>query len=175
MEDILSNYKRIYLPGHSYFFTVVTANRDNLFSEDKNVQLFKAALRYVILRKPFKIEAICILPDHLHCIWSMQDDCDHSVRWQMIKTYFTRQYRYNNPEFKNNKIWQPRYWDHMIRDQDDLHRHVDYIHYNPVKHGLVGSVKDWRYSTFRKFYALGHYDANWGDGEPESVVDLHYE
>ena len=171
----MSNYKRIYLPGRSYFFTVVTANRWDLFSKEKNVQLFKAALRYVQMRKPFKIEAICILPDHLHCIWIMQDDCNYSVRWQMVKTHFSRQFRFENPGFKQNKIWQPRYWEHMIRNQDDLHRHIDYIHYNPVKHGLVKSVKDWRYSSFCKFCEQGWYEGGWGDGEPKSVVSLHYE
>ncbi len=77
----MSSYKRVYLPGHSYFFTVVTANRKNLFAEDKNVQLLKAAFRYVQSRKYFKIEAICILPDHLHCMWSMPEDCNYSIRW----------------------------------------------------------------------------------------------
>ena len=124
----MSNYNRIYLSGFSYFFTVVTYHRCNLFSVDENVQLLKASFRYVQSRKPFKIVAISILPDHLHCIWTMPGDCNHSVRWQMIKTQFTRQFRYQSPEFKQNKIWQPRYWDHMIRNQDDLHRHIDYIH-----------------------------------------------
>ena len=171
----MSNYKRIYLPGHSYFFTVVTHNRCNLFAVDENVQLFKAALRYVQLRKPFKIEAICILSDHLHCIWTLQDDCNHSVRWQMVKTHFSRQFRFQNPDFKQNKIWQPRYWEHMIRNQDDLHRHIDYIHYNPVKHGLVKSVKDWRYSSFCKFYEQGYYEDSWGNSEPDTVIGLHCE
>lgn len=171
----MSNYKRVYLHGRSYFFTVVTANRCNLFTEEKNIQLLKAALRYVRLRKPFKIEAICVLPDHLHCIWTMQDDSNHSVRWQMVKTYFSRQFRFQNPGIEQNKIWQPRYWEHMIRNQDDLHRHIDYIHYNPVKHGLVGSVKDWRYSSFCRFCEQGWYEGGWGDDEPDTIIDLHCE
>ena len=171
----MSNYKRAYLPNHSYFFTVVTANRSPVFAEDKNIQLLRTAFRDVRLRKPFTIEAICVLPDHMHCIWTMQNDCNYSIRWQMIKTYFSRRYRHQHPELKQTKIWQPRYWEHVIRDQDDFNKHVDYIHYNPVKHGLIKSVKDWRYSSFRKFYAQGYYDAGWGDGEPISIFGMQCE
>jgi putative transposase len=105
----------------------------------------------------------------------MSDDCDYSVCWQMHKTQFTRQYRHQNSGLKRSKIWQPRYWEHMIRSQDDLYRHIDYIHYNPVKHGLVISVKDWRYSSFNKFYMRGYYEKGWGDIEPNSVIDMCYE
>ena len=168
----MSSYKRIYLPNNSYFFTVVTANRKALFAEDKNVQLLKTAFRYVQSRKPFKIDAICILPDHLHCIWTMQDDCNYSIRWQMIKTDFSRRYRHQNREPKQAKIWQSRYWEHVIRDQDDFDKHVDYVHYNPVKHGLVKSVKDWSYSSFNKYVTKGYYNSGWGDFEPDSIVGM---
>ena len=168
----MSRYKRIYLSGHSYFFTVVTANRKALFAEDENVQLLKTAFRYVQSRKPFKIEAICILPDHLHCIWTMQDDSNYSIRWQMIKTDFSRRYRHQNKEQKQAKIWQSRYWEHVIRDQVDFDKHVDYVHYNPVKHGLVKSVKDWSYSSFNKYVTKGYYDSAWGDCEPDSTVGM---
>ena len=154
---------------------MVTANRKPLFAEDENVQLLKAAFRYVQSCKPFKIEAICVLPDHLHCIWTMQDDCNYSMRWQMIKTHFSRRYRNQRPEFKQSKIWQPRYWEHVVRDQDDFDKHVDYVHYNPVKHGLVKSVKDWRYSSFGKFYEQGFYEEGWGDDKPNTIIGLHCE
>lgn len=171
----MSHYKRIYLPNHSYFFTVVTHNRNKLFAIDKNVQLLKAALRYVQLRKPFTIDAICILPDHLHCIWTLQDDCNHSVRWQMIKTQFTRQLRSKNPDRQKSKVWQPRYWEHLIRNQGDLQNHIDYIHYNPVKHGLVTAVKDWSYSSFNNYSKQGFYDSDWGNSEPNLIVGIHHE
>ena len=171
----MSNYKRIYFSNRSYFFTVVTHNRIKLFAEDKNVQLLKSAFRCVLSRKPFKIEAICILPDHLHCIWTMTEDSNYSIRWQMIKTNFSRQHRCQNPEFKQKKLWQPRFWEHVIRDKDDMHRHIDYIHYNPVKHGLVESVGDWRYCSFVKFQDQGFYEKGWGESEPESVVGLQLE
>ena len=171
----MSNYKRVYLPNHSYFFTVVTANRNDIFAENKNVDLLKSAFRYVQSRKYFNIDAICILPDHLHCIWTMQDDCNHSVRWQMIKTSFTREYRKQNPEQKHRSIWQPRYWEHTIRDLEDWQRHIDYPHYNPVKHGLVESVNDWYYSSFDKYYKQGYYEKNWGNSEPVTVSGLSCE
>ena len=103
----MSRYKRIYLPNHYYFFTVVTAKRNPLFAGDKNVRLLKAAFRYVRLRRSFKTEAICIMPDHLHCIWKMSDDCNYSMRWQMIKTYFSRRFRHQNPGLKQTEIWRP--------------------------------------------------------------------
>jgi len=171
----MSNYKRVCLPNHSYFFTVVTANRQPLFSKDKNVQLLKSAFRDVQSRKPFKTEAICVLPEHLHCIWTMLDDCNYSIRWQVVKTYFSRQYRFHNPELKRIQIWQPRYWEHTIHDQDDFDKHVDYIHYNPVKHGLVNAVGDWPYSTYRKFLSRGYYDDGWGSNEPVSIAGMQCE
>lgn len=171
----MSNYKRIYLPNHSYFFTVVTANRKPIFAEDENVQLMKAAFRYVQLRKPFKMEAICILPDHLHCIWTMEDDCNYPMRWQMIKTHFSRRYRHQHPELRQFKIWQPRYWEHVIRDEDDWQRHLDYLHYNPVKHGLVEAVTNWHYSSFNKYVTKGYYDVSWGDSEPDTIAGLDCE
>ena len=105
----------------------------------------------------------------------MRDDCNHSVRWQMIKTSFTRQFRLQNPELKHRCIWQPRYWDHVIRDLSDWQRHIDYLHYNPVKHGLVESVKDWRYSSFAEYDRQGYYEDGWGSSEPASIDGLYFE
>ncbi len=171
----MSKYKRIYLPNRSYFFTVVTYNRNKLFSNERNIQLLKNAFRYVQQRKPFKIDAICILPDHFHCIWTMTGDSNYSIRWQMIKTDFSRQYRHKKPEIKQKKLWQPRFWEHVLRDQDDFHRHIDYIHYNPVKHGLVESAGKWRYSSFGEFFEQDYYDDGWGDVEPSTIANMHCE
>jgi len=171
----MSNFKRIYLPNRSYFFTLVTADRQPLFAEKNNIQLLNAAFHYVQARKPYRTEAICILPDHLHCIWTLQHDCNYSIRWQMIKTHFSRRYRNQYPELKQKKIWQPRYWEHTIRDQKDFDKHFDYIHYNPVKHSLVKSVKDWQFSSFTKFHGQGFYDDDWGSAEPGSIVGMHCE
>ena len=171
----MSNYKRIYLSDCYHFFTVVTANRKAIFAKDENVQLLREAFLYVQSRKPFKIEAICVLPDHLHCIWKLQGDIDFSTRWQMVKTYFSRQIRLRNARFKNIQIWQPRFWEHVIRDNNDFNKHLDYIHYNPVKHGLVNNVDDWPYSSYSKFCDLGYYAKNWGQCEPKSLSGLQLE
>jgi putative transposase len=151
---------------------VVTASRKPLFAEDINVELLKSAFRYTQSRKQFKINAICVLPDHLHCLWTMPDDSDYSIRWQMIKTCFSRQYRRLNPESCKAQIWQPRFWEHVIRDQDDFDKHLDYIHFNPVKHGLVDSVSEWQYSSFRKFKEQGFYENGWGKHESASISGM---
>ncbi|HEB81352.1 MAG TPA: transposase [Gammaproteobacteria bacterium] len=171
----MSNYKRCYLPDHSYFFTVVTANRCPLFAEKNNVALLRAAIRYVKTRKPFVVEAICVLPDHIHCIWTLTEDSDYSTRWQVLKTYFSRQYRRYCPQMKTVQIWQPRYWEHAIRNQGDFDRHLDYIHYNPVKHGYVSSACQWPYSSYGRYLEKGHYDADWGCVEPAGIAGMDFE
>lgn len=139
------------------------------------MELLKAAFRYVLSRKPFKFEAICVLPDHMHCIWTMQNDCNYSIRWQMIKMHFSRLYRQQHPDYQKKSIWQPRYWEHVIRNQRDFDKRLDYLHFNPVKHGLVESVNDWPYSSYSKYLAKGYYESAWGDVEPESIMGLSYE
>ncbi|MDN5865081.1 MAG: hypothetical protein L0I62_07690 [Gammaproteobacteria bacterium] len=101
-----------------------------------------------------------VLPDHLHCIWQFDGtDVDYSLRWQMIKSRFARM----SPRLPK-PIWQPRCWEHMIRDEKDLHRHIDYIHNNPVKHGYVASSMTWSWSSFGNFVSKGWYDSDWGAG-----------
>ena len=170
----MSNYKRLYLSGRCYFFTVVTAGRKELFADAANIALLRASFRYVMQRRRFQIDAVCVLPDHIHCICMFPHDANHSVRWQMIKTCFTRLYRQQFPEDKST-LWQPRYWEHLIRDEEDLARHLDYIHYNPVKHGLVENVSDWPFSSFQKYRKLGYYDHGWGEYEPESIDSMQLE
>jgi len=121
------------------------------------------------------MQAAVILPDHIHCIWNMNKDVNYSIRWQMIKTQFCRVLRSENPAWKRQAIWQPRFWEHVIRDADDLYCHLDYIHYNPVKHGLATRPLDWEYSSIQKFVNSGFYDANWGEAEPESIAGLEFE
>ena len=109
---------------------------------------------------PFNIDAWVLLPEHLHCIWTLPEgDTDFSKRWGLIKADFSKKLiRSATP------IWQNRFWEHLIRDDRDLQRHLDYIHYNPVKHGLVDSPKDWPSSTFHRYVEKGLYPANWGEG-----------
>ncbi|MEP0812479.1 transposase [Trichocoleus sp. ST-U2] len=129
---------------------------------------------------PFKIDACVILPDHLHCIWTLPNgDNDFSTRWRLIKSNFSRnceqQYHQkvslSRQSKKEQSIWQRRFWEHQIRDQEDLANHIDYIYYNPVKHGLVKAPKDWEYSSFHRYVAAGIYDLSWGSRE-EMLFDV---
>ncbi|MDT8410696.1 MAG: transposase [Wenzhouxiangellaceae bacterium] len=152
-------YRRTYIAGATWFFTVVVAGRQPIFRNPAAVDLLRKAFRHVRMSRPFEIDAICVLPDHLHCLWTLPlDDTDYSTRWRLIKTRFTKTRAFMNAR----SVWQKRYREHVIRDDDDLRNHVDYIHYNPVKHGLVERPADWKYSSFSKWLDRGHYTPDWG-------------
>ncbi|MEI6067116.1 MAG: transposase [Methylococcaceae bacterium] len=154
----MSNYRRVYLPGGMYFFTLVTFRRQRFLIDDDVRAALREGIQFTRQTKPFKIVAWVQLPDHLHCIWRLPpDDTDFSSRWSMIKRIVTQRCgaRLNRPEWLNARLrkrqqgtlWQHRFWDHLIRDEDDFNRHMDYIHWNPVKHGLVSKLVDWPYSS----------------------------
>ena len=136
-----------------------------------NIELLREAFRYTRARHPFQIEAIVVLPEHLHTIWTLPpDDLDYATRWRLIKTTFSRglpkgerisQSRSNKGE---RGIWQRRYWEHTLKDELDFERHADYIHFNPVKHGYVKSVEEWPYSSFHRFVEQGDYPEDWAGG-----------
>ena len=124
-------------------------------------------------KHPFEIEAFVLLPDHLHCIWTLPEgDGDFSKRWRLVKAHFTRncdeEYRHAPYESRERKkeqaVWQRRFWEHLIRDDEDYIKHVEYIHYNPVKHRLVKAPKDWEYSSFHQYVRDGKYDRDWASG-----------
>src|SRR6266571_793426 len=135
-------YRRAYAPGGTFFFTLVTEGRQPILASPAAIATLREAFRTVKTARPFEIEAIVILPDHLHCIWTLPPgDGDFATRWRLLKTWFTK---HRPPEFhspltasrcakQQQAVWQHRYWEHQIRDQTDYNRHVDYIHYNPVK------------------------------------------
>ena len=125
---------------------------------------------------PFITEAIVILPDHLHCIWKMPtDDSNFSIRWMLIKKFFSVGFKSQINERREKQIWQRRFWEHLIRNEDDWRRHIDYIHYNPVKHGYVRRPSDWEFSSFRKFISKDYYSAEWGIIQPESLENMNFE
>ena len=142
--------------------------------------MLRNALRHVMRRHPFKIDAFVLLPDHLHCIWTLpQGDDDFSTRWRLVKSYFSHrcesEYRGDVSASREKKreqaIWQRRFWEHAIRDEEDYARHVEYIHYNPVKHGLVTAPRDWEYSSFHRYVRAGLYDKMWGAEQEISFAD----
>ncbi|MCP4346921.1 MAG: transposase [Desulfobacterales bacterium] len=137
--------------------------------------MLREAVEWVRQRHPFFIDAWVLLPDHMHCIWTLpEQDTDFSKRWSLIKSNFSKRAKamLHNPEWMNvsklkhreSTIWQRRFWEHLIRDDEDYRIHMDYIHYNPVRHGLVNRVRDWPYSTFHRYVRKGIYSENWGGG-----------
>lgn len=132
---------------------------------------------------PFTIDAIVILPDHLHTLWQLpENDHDYSNRWSRIKRYFSTGCTLIDPtrpasrEHKREQaIWQRRFWEHLIRDADDWHKHMDYIHYNPVKHGYAKCAAEWPYSSFKQYMREGWYAPDWGLGEPTKLRNVDWE
>jgi putative transposase len=164
-------YKRYFQLGGTYFFTVVTYNRRKTFIDEHAFYLFHQAIDIVQRKHPFGIDAYCICPDHIHIIWTLpENDCDYPTRWRLIKSFFSR--NWSSPEehpsspSRINKgeknIWQRRYWEHYIKDDEDLRNHIEYIHYNPVKHKYVKSPLEWRESSFKDYVNDGFYASNWG-------------
>lgn len=160
----MPNYRRCRTPGGVYFFTVVAAEREPVFTREVTRAALRTAIQTVKREQPFHIEAWVLLPDHLHCLWRLpQGDADFPLRWAKIK----RLTRHNLELSSGAKLWQPRYWEHFIRDENDFACHLDYIHWNPVKHGLVHRAADWPYSTFHRFVTAGVYSVDWGIAQKE--------
>lgn len=166
-------YRRARIKGGTYFFTLVTFKRMKIFSDPGNVELLRRAMKHVMKNHAFVIDAMVVLPEHIHCIWTLpRGEEDYSIRWRRVKTFFTRKcdmkYRQQASDARKKKkeqaVWQRRFWEHAIRDENDFIRHVEYIHYNPVKHGLVSTPKDWEYSSFHQYVARGQCPADWGAG-----------
>ncbi len=160
----MPNYRRTRITGGTYFFTLVTHGRRPVLVDENVRTALRFAIKAVREEHPFLVEAWALLPDHLHCIWRLPEgDADYSMRWAKIK----RLVRHGVGVPAGGEFWQPRYWEHCIRDEDDFARHCDYIHWNPVKHGLVRCAVDWPYSTFHRFVAAGVYSRDWGVADRE--------
>ncbi len=155
------------------FFTVNLTERKRMLLVD-HIDDLRNAVRKVLTDHPFCIDAMVVLPDHLHAVWTLPEgDADYPTRWALIKADFSRclladERRSRSRVAKEERgIWQRRYWEHLIRDEKDYAAHLDYIHYNPVKHGYVQSVAQWSYSTFHRYVEQGMYDKRWAV-EPEN-------
>jgi putative transposase len=175
----MTDYRRAQFEGGYYFFTVVTHRRRAFLTDSRARLCLKSAWEEARRRSYFDVVALCLLPDHLHCLWKLPDgDTDFSLRWSRIKAAFTHRYlsdggaEFGQSSSRNRKrergIWQRRFWEHQIRDPEDLHRHVDYVHYNPVKHGLVERVEQWPWSTYHRYVREGIYPGRpWDDIQAE--------
>ena len=167
----MSSYRRSLVGGGTFFFTVTLADRRSSLLVE-HIERLRTAYGRVQREHPFETAAICVLPDHLHAVWTLPaDDADFSLRWSLIKAGFSRGLtatlrRSESKVAKREKwIWQRRFWEHQIRDDLDLQRHVDYIHFNPVKHGHVARVADWHYSSFHRYMEQGLCRLDWAGGE----------
>ncbi len=170
-------YRRSFVPGGTYFFTVTLADRSSSLLV-QHIDILRMAFRTARQERPFAIDAIVILPDHLHAIWTLPSgDSDFSARWKRIKAYFTHRLvtagapvrRHRNGEYA---LWQRRFWEHTIRSESDFERHVDYVHFNPVKHKLVSRARDWPYSSFHAYVRRGLLSADWAGDVDESMMDF---
>jgi putative transposase len=165
----MTQYRRLYVANATWFFTVNLATRQNNHLLVEQINALRLAFRYVKDRRPFIINAVVIMPDHLHCIWTLPaGDTDFSTRWNLLKGRFSRSIdkgqRISQSRISKRErgIWQRRFWAHLITDQDDFNNHVDYIHWNPVKHGYVRKVSEWSYSSFHSYVQQGVYSSDWG-------------
>jgi len=163
----MANYTRAYVPGGCYFFTVALLERRRALLTE-HIGALGEVIRSVRARRPFAMNAIVVLPDHLHCIWTLPpDDADFSTRWRLIKTAFARRVpaterlSARRAAIGERGVWQRRFWEHAIRDAVDYERHVDYIHFNPVKHGHVRRAVDWPHSSFHRYVRAGLLPADW--------------
>jgi putative transposase len=164
----MPNYRRYRLPGGTWFFTVNLLERRDSDLLIREIDLLRGCVAHERARRPFAIIAWVVLPEHMHCIWRLPEgDTDYPTRWRRIKTDFSRclqrTERRSSVRIARGErgLWQRRYWEHAIRNDADLHNHIDYIHYNPVKHGLVAMAADWPYSSFYRHARLGLYPLDW--------------
>lgn len=169
----MTNYCRNYVPGGTYFFTLVSYRRRSIFKLPIARKSLREAISRVRKKYEFQIVALVLLPDHLHAVWTLPSGDDkYSMRWMRIKDKFTKLFLAQGGREgrltasarrrKERGVWQRRYWEHTVRDEDDLERCVDYIHFNPVKQGYVTQVRDWPWSSFHRFVKEGQYSSEWG-------------
>ncbi len=178
----MADYRRLYVPGGTYFFTVVTGGRSPIFLDPDSVRLLTRSMRRIRESYPFTTVALIVLPDHLHCLWSLPSgDSNFSLRWRRIKSEFTTGWvnagkpapaRSASQASQGERgLWQRRFWEHLIRDEDDLAQHFDYIHFNAVRHGYASHPSEYPWSTFDRHVRLGSYPPEWGTIEPKAPAN----
>jgi len=172
----MPNYRRVWIPGGTYFFTVALADRRSMLLVDRIADL-RAAIQIARAARPFTTDAIVVLPDHLHAVWTLPvGDADYATRWSHIKAIFVRTLsasehaRSSRIRKRERGIWQRRYWTRAIVDEADLAAHIDYVHINPVKHGLVSRTSDWPWSSFRRYVRDGYLQETWAAPESGKAV-----
>ncbi len=173
----MPDYRRWYVPGGTFFFTLVTCDRRRFLADEPARTSLRRAIEEVRNKLPFEITAMVLLPDHLHAVLTLPaDDNNYPLRWKRIKELFTRNYltaggsevapNASRQRSGERGVWQRRYWEHTVEDDDDLKQCVDYVHWNPKKHGYVSNVRDWPWSSFHRFIQAGEYTLDWGADDP---------
>lgn len=168
----MPEYVRAIVPGGTFFFTVVTNFRRPILTTKSGHAALSGAFQHVQRRHPFEIDALVVLPDHLHCIWTLpDDDTNFSTRWRLIKSEFTKHYRHSGgPETGRSRsrvskgergVWQRRFWEHAVCDETEYERLCNYIHYNPVRHRLAKCPHEWAFSSFNDFVRNRRYESDW--------------
>jgi putative transposase len=169
------HYRRARVAGASYFLTLTLADRRSDLLV-RHIHLLRSAFRRTLTLRPFQIEAVVVLPDHLHLLMTLpKDDADYSTRVSSLKAGFVGALRKQGHWLATNarreaNVWQSRFWEHLIRDERDFVAHVDYVHLNPVKHGLVGRVIDWPHSSFHRYLREGRLPPDWSGGCEEQAM-----
>lgn len=166
----MSNYRRAHVLGAHYFFTVTTRGRKPFLTHASVRAALRSSIGQVRELFPFAIEGWVLMPDHMHCLWRLPEgDADYGKRWGLIKRQVTRELGISSigetPSQRKRhegNLWQRRFWEHLIRDEDDYRKHLDYLHWNPVKHGYVKHVVDWPYSSFHRYVKAGLLPVDWG-------------
>jgi putative transposase len=168
----MRRYIRSKTEGATFFFTLTLQDRSARYLVDHVADL-RACMALVKARHPFDVDAVVVLPEHLHAIWTLPSgDSDYATRWMLLKQSFTRRLQERGALEEvsaasrgrkgERSLWQRRFWEHQIRDEEDLNRHIDYIHFNPVKHGWVLRARDWPYSSLHRFTREGKLPLDWG-------------
>ncbi|MGQ0799169.1 MAG: REP-associated tyrosine transposase [Pseudomarimonas sp.] len=172
----MSNYRRVWVPGGTYFFTVNLLDRRRSLLVDHIAEL-RRAFAAVRAERPLEVMAAAVMPDHLHCIWRLPtNDADNAMRWRHIKTLFSQGLPHTEDRSASRAgrsergIWQRRHWERLLRDERDLQAHTDYIHFNPVKHGYVTRAADWPHSSFHRYVREGVLPADWA-GNSTRIAD----
>jgi putative transposase len=179
----MPNYRRAYIPGSTVFLTLVTYQRSPLFTTSNNITHLRQALNTVLIEMPFQFIGGVVLPDHLHFLWTLpEQDSNYSKRVGRMKVLFTQALRgkrclpttvsLSRQKHRESNVWQRRFWEHTIRDDADFWRHFDYLHYNPVKHGLVKCPHEWEISSFHRWVDRGVYERNWGCHHTERSEEI---
>lgn len=168
----MPEYRRVRHPGGLHFFTVTLLRRSGNDLLTRHIDVLRHSVRQVRSAHPFSVHAWVVLPDHLHCVLEFPyGEANHALRWRLIKAHFARalpadEFRSDTRRRGQHGIWQRRYWERPIRDEADYRAHLDYVHFDPVKHGLVDRVRDWPYSTFHRWVDRRVYPVDWDGCEP---------